>query len=108
PGTTFYAATKSAVGILTRRFAMDLGQHGITVNAVAPGLVATDMVLSGLSEEEAAERLRATAAKAMVGRAGRPEDIAHAVAFLTAEEASFVTAQPITVDGGRRDYIGHP
>ncbi len=108
PGTTFYAATKAAVGLLTRRFAMDLGPDGITVNAVAPGFVTTDMVLSGMTADETERRIRSVSEKSMVGRPGRPEDIAHAVAFLAAEEASFITAQTITVDGGRRDYIGHP
>src|SRR6266851_1393544 len=46
-GTTFYAATKAAVSVLTRRFAMDLGPHGITVNAIAPGFILTDLVAAG-------------------------------------------------------------
>ncbi|MGH9628655.1 MAG: SDR family NAD(P)-dependent oxidoreductase, partial [Bryobacteraceae bacterium] len=50
-GTTFYAATKAAVTLLTRRFAMDLGPHGVTVNAVAPGFILTDMVKEGRSAE---------------------------------------------------------
>jgi NAD(P)-dependent dehydrogenase (short-subunit alcohol dehydrogenase family) len=103
-GTTFYAATKAAVSVLTRRFAMELGPHGVTVNAVAPGFISTDMAKDGRGPEDFA----AMAEKAMVKRIGVPEDIAHAVAFLCAPESSFITAQILTVDGGRMDYIGHP
>jgi 3-oxoacyl-[acyl-carrier protein] reductase len=107
PGTTFYAATKAAVSILTRRFAMDLGPHGITVNAIAPGFILTDMVSSGRTAEEA-ERLRSSvSAKTMVRRLGKPEDIAHAASFLVSDQASFITGQILTVDGGRMDYITH-
>ena len=103
-GTTFYAATKAAVSVMTRRFAMDLGPHGITVNAVAPGFILTDMARDGRSSED----ITKVAEKAMVKRVGQPEDIAHAVAFLCAPESGFITAQILTVDGGRMDYIGHP
>jgi 3-oxoacyl-[acyl-carrier protein] reductase len=103
-GTTFYAATKAAVSVITRRFAMDLGPHGVTVNAVAPGFILTDMARAGRGAEEIAK----VAEKAMVKRVGQPEDIAHAVAFLCALESSFITGQILTVDGGRMDYIGHP
>jgi 3-oxoacyl-[acyl-carrier protein] reductase len=103
-GTTFYAATKAAVIVLTRRFALELGPHGVTVNAVAPGFILTDMAAAGRTEADFA----AIAAKAMVGRVGKPEDIANAVAFLVSPESGFVTAQVLTVDGGRMDYIGHP
>jgi NAD(P)-dependent dehydrogenase (short-subunit alcohol dehydrogenase family) len=103
-GTTFYAATKAAVVVLTRRFALELGPHGITVNAVAPGFVLTDMAAAGRTEADFA----AIAAKAMVRRVGQPGDIANAVAFLASPESGFVTAQVLTVDGGRMDYIGHP
>jgi 3-oxoacyl-[acyl-carrier protein] reductase len=104
PGTTFYAATKAAVSVITRRFAMELGPYGITVNAVAPGFILTDMAKTGRQEADFAR----IAEKAMVGRVGQPEDIANAAAFLCAVESSFITAQILTVDGGRMDYIGHP
>ena len=107
-GTTFYAATKAAVIALTRRFALELGPHGITVNAICPGFIGTDMVLGLGTPEKVEEITRNMAALAMVGRIGTPEDIAHATAFLCAEESSFITAQTLTVDGGRMNYIGHP
>lgn len=107
PGTTFYAATKAEVLILTRRFAMELGRSGITVNAIAPGWVVTEMTRAGLSEAAFGERVRMLSERSMLGRVGAPEDIAAAVGFLAGPEARFVTAQVLTVDGGRMDYIGH-
>jgi NAD(P)-dependent dehydrogenase (short-subunit alcohol dehydrogenase family) len=107
PGSTFYAATKAAIMVLTRRFAMELGPHGITVNSVAPGFVRTDMT-KGRRDNQEWERMEGQlAALAMTGRIGRPEDIAHAVAFLAAPESDWITAQVLVVDGGRMDYIGH-
>lgn len=103
-GTTFYAATKAAVITITRRFAMELGPYGITVNAIAPGFILTDMATSGHTQAD----FDAVAAKAMVQRIGAPDDIAHAAAFLCAAESGFITAQVLTVDGGRMDYIAHP
>jgi 3-oxoacyl-[acyl-carrier protein] reductase len=75
PGTRFYAATKAEVLILTRRFAMELGRRGITVNAVAPGWIVTEMARTGGSEEEFETRVRNMSERTMVGRTGRPDDI---------------------------------
>jgi len=107
-GTTFYAATKSAVIALTRRFAMQLGPYAITVNAVAPGFILTDMATANGNPAEAQATIDAMAARAMVRRTGLPEDIANAVAFVVSSDSSFITAQTLTVDGGRTDYIAHP
>lgn len=108
PGSAFYAATKAAVSMLTRRFAMELGHYGITVNGVAPGFILTDMVKDGRTEQEYREVVKRISDLSMLGRPGDPEDIANAVAFLAAPQAGFITAQILTVDGGRMDYIGHP
>ena len=107
-GTTFYAATKSAVIALTRRFALQLGPYGITVNAVAPGFILTDMATGDGNPAEAQATIDAMAARAMVRRTGLPEDIANAVAFLVSSDSSFITAQTLTVDEGRTDFIAHP
>ena len=108
PGNAFYAATKAAVSVLTRRFAMELGPNGITVNAVAPGFILTDLVREGRTEQEYNDLVKRVSDVSMLGRPGTPEDIAHAVAFLASPHSAFITAQILTVDGGRTDYIGHP
>jgi 3-oxoacyl-[acyl-carrier protein] reductase len=106
-GTTFYAATKAAVAVLTRRFAMDLGPHGITVNAVAPGFILTEMASAGRTPDEVEQICSGIASQTMVRRVGTPDDIASAVSFLVSEQAGFITGQILTVDGGRMDYITH-
>jgi NAD(P)-dependent dehydrogenase (short-subunit alcohol dehydrogenase family) len=107
PGNAFYAATKAEVAILTKRFAMELGPHNITVNAVAPGFVRTDMTQRGRGAGDWQATEEGFATKAMMGRIGEPEDIANAVVFLASPESGWITAQMLTVDGGRMDYIGH-
>ena len=93
--------------ILTKRFALELGHTGITVNAVCPGWIVTEMARGTATEEEFSARVAEMRERTMVGRVGAPEDIAAAVAFLASPEAGFTTAQVLTVDGGRKDYIGH-
>ncbi|MGH7104831.1 MAG: SDR family NAD(P)-dependent oxidoreductase [Acetobacteraceae bacterium] len=107
PGNAFYAATKAAVGILTRRFAMELGPAGITVNAVAPGYVRTDMTEGTRTPEQWEKAKERIGARAMTGRIGEPADIANAVAFLAAPESGWITGQVLAVDGGRMDYLPH-
>src|SRR5437763_1018237 len=106
-GNAFYAATKAEVLILTRRFALELGQHGITVNAVAPGFVRTELTQRGRGAADWSGTEQRFAQRAMMGRIGEPEDIANAAVFLAAPESGWITAQVLTVDGGRMDYIGH-
>ena len=106
-GNAFYAATKAEVGSLTRRFALELGQHGITVNAVAPGFVRTEMTQRGRGAADWPGTEASFAARAMMDRIGEPEDVANAVVFLASPESGWITAQVLTVDGGRMDYIGH-
>jgi 3-oxoacyl-[acyl-carrier protein] reductase len=106
-GNAFYGATKAEVLALTRRFALELGPHGITVNAVAPGFVRTDMTQRGRGAADWPGTEQRFAARAMLGRIGEPEDIANAVVFLAAPESGWITAQTLTVDGGRIDYIAH-
>ena len=90
-----YACTKAAIIALTRSLAMELAPSGIRVNCVAPGVIHTDMV-QVLGEET----LRDLAEQTPLGRLGRPEDIAHAVAFLASDKASFITGQVLGADGG--------
>jgi NAD(P)-dependent dehydrogenase (short-subunit alcohol dehydrogenase family) len=107
PGNAFYAASKAEVAILTKRFAMELGPHNITVNAVAPGFVRTDLTQGGRGAGDWEATEERFAAKTMLGRIGQPDDVANAIAFLAAPQSGWITAQMLTVDGGRMDYIGH-
>jgi 3-oxoacyl-[acyl-carrier protein] reductase len=94
-GQTVYAASKAAVANIAKSAAKELGRSGIRVNAVAPGVIETDLT-AGLSEDAKAENT----GKTPLGRLGRAEDVANAIRFLVSDEASFVTGQVLGVDGG--------
>jgi 3-oxoacyl-[acyl-carrier protein] reductase len=108
PGTTIYAATKAAVVSLTKRLALELGAHGITVNAVLPGFTRTDMTTGHLNPDGLAAVTDALNKRSVLGRAvGEPEEIADMIEFLASERSGFVTGQLLLADGGRTDYLSH-
>jgi 3-oxoacyl-[acyl-carrier protein] reductase len=104
--TTPYAMTKAAVVSFTKRLALELGPHNINVNAIAPGFIRTEM-LQFLDTEADRARLDALGKKAMLNRVGTPEDVAHLALFLASDESNYITAQVLTVDGGRTDFLTH-
>src|SRR6266542_2426708 len=94
-GQTNYAASKAGLIGLTKSLARELASRNITVNAVAPGFITTDMT-AGLSDEIK----NSIQSKIPLGKTGTPEDIANAVAFLASSEAGYITGQVLCVDGG--------
>jgi len=94
-GQANYAAAKGGVASFTKSLAREVGKIGITVNAVSPGVIDTDMTRS-LAEKTLAELKQAIP----LGHFGQPEDVSGTVLFLASEEASYITGQVISVDGG--------
>jgi 3-oxoacyl-[acyl-carrier protein] reductase len=95
PGQTNYAASKGAINSFTRALAVELASRGITVNAIAPGFIATDMSAAVLNK--AGEGIKKIVP---MKRLGQPDDIAQAAVFLASPGASYITGQVIVVDGG--------
>ncbi len=94
-GQTNYAASKGAINALTRALAVELAPRKITVNAVAPGVIDTEM--SAAVRDMAGDEVKA---RILLKRYGKPEEIAYAVWFLASDYANYVTGQVLTVDGG--------
>lgn len=101
-GMAMYDASKAAVLALMRNLAVENGEYGIRVNAVAPGATITDYHLQRAADKGmTVEQLReATRGYGILGRAAEPEEIAAAICFLASDEASFITGQTLFVDGG--------
>ena len=95
PGQANYCASKAGLIGLTKSSAQELASRGITVNAVAPGFISTEM-----TEELSSEAREAYLARIPLGRFGRPEEVASAVSWLASEEAGFVTGHVLAVNGG--------
>lgn len=97
PTETHYCASKGAVINFTQGLAREVAKDGITVNAVCPGVIDTDMGRTHLQDPET---LRKVLEKTSIGRVGNPEDVVGAVAFFASDDASFITGQSLNVDGG--------
>lgn len=95
PGQANYCASKAGIEGFTRSLAHEIGSRGITVNAVAPGFIATDMT-NELTEDQKNTMM----ANIPVGRYGEPEEIAKAVSFLVSNDAAYITGQVLNVNGG--------
>jgi 3-oxoacyl-[acyl-carrier protein] reductase len=92
PGQTNYSAAKAGVIGATKALAQEVGRSGITVNAVAPGFIKTDMT-EGLDEKELKRTIP-------VNRFGLPEEVAHAVGFLASKDAAYITGEVLSINGG--------
>lgn len=97
PNTASYGASKGAVSALTRHMALDLSPYRIRVNAIAPGVILTDMNRERLSDPE---QLRSTLERLLVDRLGNPADLVGAAVLLASDESAYITGTTIFVDGG--------
>ena len=106
-GTTFYAITKAAAIILTKRLAFELGPLGIRVNAIAPGWIETDLTIGGKTPDEVNRLENSFKSKTTLGLVGRPDDVAKLAVYLGSDDSRYMTGQVIVIDGGRMDNLTH-
>ena len=100
PRQVHYAVSKAGVAQLTRFCSLELGPYGIRINAIAPGLVDTEMLQTGRTPEELKQFLDKRASLTPLGRVGVPQDIARLALFLASDDSSHITGQVIASDGG--------
>jgi glucose 1-dehydrogenase len=103
PGSAAYDAAKAALRLITRTLALELAPHGVRLNNVAPGLIASPLRAGTVSTPE---RMLKAARQIPMGRAGNPQEVANVVLFLACDEASYVTGASYIVDGGLMRNIG--
>ena len=106
-GTTYYAMTKAAVIMLTKRMAFDFRDSKIRVNAIAPGWIKTDMTLSGKSEKEIRDAEEYFKSRTSLSMTGEANHIAKAALFLASSDSEYMNGQILVVDGGRIDNLTH-
>ncbi|MDP6376337.1 MAG: SDR family oxidoreductase [Pseudomonadales bacterium] len=104
-GMWSYSATKAGVRMMVRGWAQELGLHGITVNAIGPGIIETPLA-QGLAGEEGGALRRDVEARTPVGRVGKPSDIAGLVNYMAGPDGGFMTGSYVLIDGGLRDARG--
>lgn len=105
PGLSSYSASKAGVIELTRCYAKELGPHNINVNAIAPGVVVTDMIYTGRTLEQVEQVLDNHRKASVLGKVGAPDDIAHLALFLASDDSSFISGQFVPINGGRTDFM---
>ena len=98
PGIVHYASTKATLKAFTKGLAKEVGGYGITVNAIAPGVILTDLHAEFSTEENLSNALN----QAALSRLGQPAEVAGAAVFLASDSASYITGETIAVNGGLR------
>ena len=105
-GQAAYTSSKFGVNGFTKACALELGEYGINVNAIAPGRILTSLVYSSRTKEQVKEFKEVGIASSVLGRLGVTEDIAHLALFLASDDSSFITAEVIASNGGRTNLMG--
>jgi NAD(P)-dependent dehydrogenase (short-subunit alcohol dehydrogenase family) len=107
-GTNAYSASKAAIISFTQTSACDLGEFGVRVNAVCPGLIETGMTKPVFDYARDSGKFHKLGSRCELRRYGRPEEIANAILFLASDEASYITGQALAVDGGNTASLNLP